>query len=568
MPAVRLHNDYFGYSVALYGDEIVVGAPGYPTPGYLSEDYMQGTAYIFRKPNDGWTGVVHEAAQLLPSNAQRLGTFGYAVAIEQDDIFVGAPHNYFFYNVVDNFNNDDDHLKPGAVYHYIRKDDWVTTSQEDRRIESLQPEWSDAFGASVKFHDRLLFVGSPLDDTDAGLKTGSVQVFMQTPVIRSIETPCVEDGLVKAIAYPDGGLWDIDGMPEQASNEFRLNPGTYTLTYSLNGCSDTKSFTVISSGLDIGNTNANQLTCINQELYLESNADDARYIWYFKENENDNYEVIETDKKRIVGNDPGFYLAEISHDYCASHKEHFIVTAPVDIALEPQPVICLDDAVQLRGYPTDGTWSGTGISSSGLLKPENLPNGTHTFQYSVVSESGCHFSKDLAVTIHKLIKPEIIASSHSLCFNDPVTLRVDNQLNQGSVTWHLLNEEQHVGSGEQITVSQVGHYEAEVAKNGCVVRTEPFVVEPKQDSLFVPNIIIPNGDPFNEYFEIRGEGLNEFDVQVFNRYGELVYQSSDPEFKWTALNVSSGIYYWNIRYSDCERKRKTFKGYVQLVRDH
>jgi gliding motility-associated-like protein len=321
--------------------------------------------------------------------------------------------------------------------------------------------------------------------------------------------------------------------------------------------------------LQIAGTNGNQLTCINQDLYLETNADDSRYTWYFKEHESGSYEVIDTGTKRITGEDPGYYYAEISHDYCAPYKEYFIVAAPVDIVLQPQPVICSEAPVQLQGFPAGGTWSGDGIlSEDGVLDPNSLPNGIHTFRYTVVTEAGCRFNEDMIITIHKLVKPEITSSSHSLCFNDPVTLNVENELNEGTVKWFFSDNGEEVGSGEELVVNKVGHYEAEVAKHGCVIRTDPVVVEARRDSLFVPNIFIPNGDPWNEYFEITGEGLNEFDVQVFNRYGDLVYRSSDPAFRWNGANASSGIYYWSVQYSDCENRRKAFKGFVQLVKEN
>ena len=74
----------FGYSVAISGDQIVVGA-------YKDDDNGDGSgsAYVFKKPTSGWTNMT-QTAKLLPSDGVTDDKFGRSVAISRDQVVVGA----------------------------------------------------------------------------------------------------------------------------------------------------------------------------------------------------------------------------------------------------------------------------------------------------------------------------------------------------------------------------------------------------------------------------------------------------------------------------------------------
>ena len=81
-----------------------------------------------------------------------------------------------------------------------------------------------------------------------------------------------------------------------------------------------------------------------------------------------------------------------------------------------------------------------------------------------------------------------------------------------------------------------------------------------------PNLFTPNGDGLNEYFEIPNmpQGNCEFffrKITIFNRWGSKVFESSDPDFKWSGDKNPTGIYFYNI-----DINKKEFKGWVELIR--
>ena len=78
-------DDLFGYSVAVDGDTVVVGARG--------DDGKKGAAYVFTKPNtdNGWADIdVTTAVKLTTSDGDTFDYFGHSVAVDDDTIVIGA----------------------------------------------------------------------------------------------------------------------------------------------------------------------------------------------------------------------------------------------------------------------------------------------------------------------------------------------------------------------------------------------------------------------------------------------------------------------------------------------
>lgn len=74
----------FGTSVAISGNTVVIG-----TPGYFS--YQSGTAYVFVKPKSGWRTTSHFNSQLQPSDSANEDLFGSAVSVSGSVVLAGAP---------------------------------------------------------------------------------------------------------------------------------------------------------------------------------------------------------------------------------------------------------------------------------------------------------------------------------------------------------------------------------------------------------------------------------------------------------------------------------------------
>lgn len=97
----------------------------------------------------------------------------------------------------------------------------------------------------------------------------------------------------------------------------------------------------------------------------------------------------------------------------------------------------------------------------------------------------------------------------------------------------------------------------------------------KAPTLLFPTAFSPNGDGINDYFQLVGNALKYIDnitVQVFNRWGQQVFKSSDINFKWDGKFQNEplpiGVYSYIIKYKlkDSNQEESIIKGNMTLLR--
>ena len=96
-------------------------------------------------------------------------------------------------------------------------------------------------------------------------------------------------------------------------------------------------------------------------------------------------------------------------------------------------------------------------------------------------------------------------------------------------------------------------------------------IKGNEGDIIFPTAFTPNGDGHNDVLFPLGANLNaEVSIEIWNRWGQLVYSSNDPSkgwdgnFKGTA--AQPGVYAYLIKYSDYEGGKKTSKGNITLIR--
>lgn len=73
----------------------------------------------------------------------------------------------------------------------------------------------------------------------------------------------------------------------------------------------------------------------------------------------------------------------------------------------------------------------------------------------------------------------------------------------------------------------------------------------------IPNVFSPNGDGINDFFSIhnniKASCVEEFNITIYNRWGEKVYNSSNFEFKWSGEGLPYGVYFYVLRLGKEEK---------------
>ena len=94
-----------------------------------------------------------------------------------------------------------------------------------------------------------------------------------------------------------------------------------------------------------------------------------------------------------------------------------------------------------------------------------------------------------------------------------------------------------------------------------------FFFEPQ---IFVPNAFTANNDGLNDNFSIKSIAINEFDLKIYSRWGELLFETTDINESWNPVyqnrEVQSGVYIYVISYTDYNNDAYTKSGTIQLIR--
>ena len=108
--------------------------------------------------------------------------------------------------------------------------------------------------------------------------------------------------------------------------------------------------------------------------------------------------------------------------------------------------------------------------------------------------------------------------------------------------------------------------------------TASLVISVIQDiSVYVPNTFTPNDDEYNQYFlPILTDGFKEntYHLTVFNRWGEVVFESYDQNYGWDGTygaespeKCQDGTYIWVISVEELRTgENKVYRGHVNLIR--
>lgn len=123
----------------------------------------------------------------------------------------------------------------------------------------------------------------------------------------------------------------------------------------------------------------------------------------------------------------------------------------------------------------------------------------------------------------------------------------------------------------QAQVTEKRTYRVTALKQGntSITSTSNYAEVLPQLSVYIPNSFTPNGDGINDFFGIKGEGVSGFTLRVFDRWGEVIFESHDANVQWNGKykneNVQAGAYAYI--YSALNKDGgETQSGTVTLIR--
>jgi hypothetical protein len=159
-------DDFFGSSVSISGDTVAIGADG----ATIGSNPYQGAVYFFVEPPSGWITTSSFAAKVTTSDGAAGDQFGYSLSLNTDTLVVGARSATIGSNMIE-----------GAAYAFSKpRSGWVTTSAIDGKLSSADGASGDLLGSSISISgDNTVAAAAPNATVGANTQQGALYVFVE-----------------------------------------------------------------------------------------------------------------------------------------------------------------------------------------------------------------------------------------------------------------------------------------------------------------------------------------------------------------------------------------------------
>lgn len=357
-----------------------------------------------------------------------------------------------------------------------------------------------------------------------------------------------------------------------------LNPGsqtptatpTNTTTYYVDitmpsGCIHTDSVRVETvNSLPTPSVTNDTVMCLGDQIILTAQGGDT-FIW---SPTNLLLNIQDNTAQTNIQSTTEFFV-EISNA-CGTVTDS--VTVDV-IEVNPQVVddtiICPGDAATLwASGGTNYTWT----PSASLSHPNEdttlaSPSVPTIYQVLVENALGCGKTLDVLVNLHPV--PSVSASAPTFVLAGQ-EIELEGITNAVSYYWH--NDDSLLCSDCYTTIvtpeQTTTYYFTGIDTNGC--RNTDSIEVLIESSLYVPNSFTPNGDGFNDFFSVTAREVHSYQLYIFNRWGQLIFETTDVNAYWDGTfkgkSVQMDAYVWKIEYLDNQNARHEFIGHVNVIR--
>jgi len=232
-----------------------------------------------------------------------------------------------------------------------------------------------------------------------------------------------------------------------------------------------------------------------------------------------------------------YFVTVSTHDGCTDTSSVVVnVDSLFVVNLGPDLMLCPDSSIILdAGNPGDSYLWSTGEVSHAISV---ATPGTYWVN---VTKGACNVSDSIDVSIRPKLQ---LGDDVSLC--NEAELILNSDLVTSSYLWSTGQ------TTPAIIVQEPGKYWLTVGINNCKM-SDTINVTGGYTNLYVPNAFTPNKNGVNDVFIPKGEGIVNFDMKIFDRWGEMLFETKDFNKGWDGTFkdriVEQGIYVWIIKYS-------------------
>lgn len=384
---------------------------------------------------------------------------------------------------------------------------------------------------------------------------------------------CAGDPSVNLTAVDPGGTWTGTGITDAVAGTFdpsTAGAGSHTITYTIPGaCGSTDNVTIVVNPQDDATFSyPNAFICINDPNPVATVTGTAGGTFTI-----DNGGVINsaTGEVDLTATSSGTYnVTYTTTGICpATSTVSITIIDPITPIIDPAGPYCVNWSPDtLTVSALGGIWSGTGIDpATGAFNPALAGVGTHDIIYTIAGSCG---GADTIQVIVSGLPTADAGLDTTIAVGGDATLTATGGT---SYLWSPLDDLDCSTCPTVIANPLVTTTYWVTATNefGCTDSDSVIVTVTNDFEVWVPNIFSPNASGHNDVFYVRGKGIASIEFYVFDRWGELVFETTELDTGWDGTirgkPANGGVYVYLIRaYSYTSDEPKELKGNVTLVR--
>jgi gliding motility-associated-like protein len=399
----------------------------------------------------------------------------------------------------------------------------------------------------------------------------------QSPIIGNDAVICQGDSVVLDATSPNATyLWQNNST----DSIFTVTQeGTYWVDI-ISACgtaSDTVEVSYLQS-LNIG-LGDDTVICEGAQLILEIPFSNLNYLWQ------DN-----SSSSMFMVSEPGLYYVTAGVPGCSVQDSINVSYQAIEASFDYELAVSGCPRVNTVSF-TDQTnvnfgfidayqWRlDDGVTSINPSPVYSYPtHGTYDVTLFVKSNFGCtaNFDGNVFIAYYDEIEANFDVSPNKGVATETLFSFSNYSSNATSWTWDFGDGNVSTDENPAHSFADVGSYTVTlVAENDvdCSDTISRTIVINEQLKVFVPNAFTPGNGGTNEtwFFSILGVDIYEFSIIVYNRWGEVVWESHDPSVSWNGNYngelVPPGTYVWRMEIKNPNSsKTDTFYGSVSVIR--
>ena len=285
----------------------------------------------------------------------------------------------------------------------------------------------------------------------------------------------------------------------------------------------------------------------------------------------------------VSGSDGNTITNECDNSMVVGSSLPFTIQAPVSAAFDYKVAYgCKEDTIHISYNSANGvtqsSWYVDSVFTSSLLDPAIIETvfGSRNVQH-IVSNGFCSDTVSKIVDLDNILKASFKAPNE-VCPKNEIAFTNSSIGNIVSYNWNFgdgtSSSDQQPPSHLFPDTREVKYYLVTLVvqdERGCQVTASKEITKLQTCNISVPNAFTPNGDGKNDWlYPLNANGATSLRFQVFNRYGQLVFETRDWTKKWDGrMNgqlQETGTYIWILNFTDGSGKKYSQRGSTVLIR--